>query len=72
MKESVTLTVIGIVDGYRVRSDDMDKVVNGIKIAGNEIIMGSGEFDIECTDYAIEGEYDPYLLVEPAEWFSPD
>jgi len=71
MKADYELTVMGIVDGYRVRGDGLNEVVNGVKIAGNEVSMSHGEFTISCTDYGIEGEYDPYLLIEPADWFTP-
>jgi len=69
MTETTELTIKRIVDGYRVKSDEMDRVVNGIKIAGNELEMNYGTIDkVTVTDFAIEGEYDPYLLIEPTSW----
>jgi len=69
--ETDTVTVRKIIDAYRVHCGETNKVVNGVKIAGCEITMPfSGEFEVECTEWAIEGEYDPYLLIESAEWYS--
>lgn len=71
--DATELTILAIVDGYRVRYDDVDRVVNGVKIAGNELSFTGGEVTLEATDFKIEGEYDPYLLVESAEWYAePD
>ena len=72
MSDEVELTVKRIVDGYRVTGDSVNTVVNQIRIAGNRVKLLYSEITIVCSEWAIEGEYDPWLLIEPAAWWSPE
>jgi hypothetical protein len=70
--DTTTLTITGIIDGHKVRGDGLNEVVNGVKIAGCEVDCNTGStITVEVTDYGFEGKYDPYLLIEPASWFTP-
>jgi len=62
-------------DCWRVteKDGDTDEIVMDVQIAGTEILRphGSFTFEVVCTDWGIEGEYHPSLLIEATEWYSP-
>ena len=68
MTQTETITVQRINIGYRVNEDE---IVGEIYIAGNKIDFDCGRMKLEVTDWMIEGEYNPALLIEPTSFFTP-
>lgn len=58
----------------RVETPNGRNFVSRVKVCGItvELEQGKAELEVESDGWSIDSEYDPWLLVEAPDWYTPE